>query len=186
MKNKSNNTTLIERVRVYIYKKFSITEEELHNSSRKYIKELLQSIKSSNLQVKYLRIKRERLKEDIKDLEASFVVGDSYDREFTGPNTGLQANTTEIKYMKRATMKEELQTLVLKTLEIEKSLEDNNNLISDFIGLISKEEYQIILKMTYIDCMSNIEISKALFYAVNTIDNARWRGIRELTKLIKN
>jgi len=182
----NKNIVFITSIREYIYKLFSITQEEFDKSTRKYIKELLKSIKSNNLKVKYLRLKRERLREDIKDLEASFVVGDSYDREFTGKNTGLQVNTTEIKYLQRAKMKEELCRLVIETINLEKSLEDNNIMIRKFIDLIPNEEYQTIMKMTYIDCMSNIEIAAELFYSVNTIDNARWRSIRELYKILKN
>jgi len=182
----NDNITLITSIREYIYKLFSITQEEFNTSTKKYIKELLYSIKKNNLKVKYIRLKREKLREDIRDLEASFVVGDSYDKEFTGKNNGLQPNTTEIKYLKRAKMKEELGKLVIETLELEKSLEDNNTLVQNFIELIENEEYKTILKMTYIDCMPNVEIASELFYSVNTVDNARWRGIRELNKIIRN
>lgn len=181
----NDNITLITSIREYIYKLFSITQEEFNTSSRKYIKELLYSIKKNNLKMKYIRLKREKLREDIRDLEASFVVGDSYDKEFTGKNNGLQPNTTEIKYLKRAKLKEELGKLVVETLEIEKSLEDNNKLVCNLIDLLPSEAQTTILKMTYINCMSNVEIAAKLCYSVDGIDMARHRGIRELNKLLR-
>lgn len=182
----NNNTKLISSVKGYIFRLFKIEEIEFNKSPRKYIKELLKSIRYNNVKVKYLRLKRERIRNDIKDLEASFITGDSYDNERGGKNTGLIPNTTEIKYLKRQTLKEELCKLVIETLEIEKSLEDNNLLVQQFIELIPNEVYSTILKMTYIDCYSNVEIASMLNYSVDTIDNARWRGIRELNRIVKN
>lgn len=182
----NNSITLITSIKIYIYKLFKITELELNNSTKKYIKELLKSIRKNNLKVKYLRLKREKLRQDISDLEASFVTGDAYDNDRGGKNTGLVPNTTEIKYLKKQTLKEELGRLVIETLDIEKSLADNNLLVQQFIDLISNESYGTILKMTYIDCLSNVEIAAKLHYSVDTIDNARWRGIRELNRIIKS
>lgn len=180
-----DNSELIEKVKVYILKSFKLREEEFNSNTRYYILEILRNIKNNNLKVKYIRIKRERLKDDIRDLEASFVGSQSFDGVQAGRNNGLIPNTTEIKYLQKQKLKEELSDLVIETLEIEKSLEDNNLLVSNFIDLISNEVYRTILKMTYIDCMSNVEIASMLHYNVDTVDNARWRGISDLNRIIK-
>lgn len=183
MSEQEKNTILTNIIK-YILNTFSITKEELISNKRAYIKELLKSIKDNNNRVKLLRIKRSKIREDIADLEASLVGSQSFDEVQAGRNNGLIPNTTEIKYIHRLELKEELSNLALETKLIEKSLEDNNELVLSFINLLSNANQRLIMRMTYIECMTNVEIADELYYSVGFIDNVRWIALKELDKIL--
>lgn len=182
--NYDNTTSIINNIKKYIINKFNITSNDLYSNKRYYLKELLKSVRDNNNQVKLLRIKREKIRQDIKDLECSMVGSQSFDDVQAGRNNGLIPNTTELKYMHRLELKEQLSTLALETQLIEKSLEDNNKLISEFIDLLSSSSQRLIMKMTYIECMTNVEIASTLFYSVGGIDKERWRALKKFEELI--
>ncbi|MCR5350093.1 MAG: hypothetical protein K6E20_03775 [Acholeplasmatales bacterium] len=177
---------IIAKIKDYIINTFNITSIELNINTRNNIKALLRKVRDNNNRVKLLRVKRNKIKEDIEDLEASMVGSQSFDGVQCGKNTGLKKNTTEIKYLQRLELKEELGKLLVETKLIEHSLEDNNKLVSDFIDLLSNANQRTIMKMTYFECMPNSEIASTLVYSIGAIDKERWRAIKELEKILKN
>ena len=40
------------------------------------------------------------------------------------------------------------------------------------------------MRMTYIECMTNVEIADELYYSVGFIDNVRWIALKELDKIL--
>lgn len=177
---------IIAKIKDYIINTFNINKLELNNNTRHYIRLLLKQVRDNNNQVKLLRIKRSRLRDDIADIEASMVGSQSFDGVQAGRNNGLIPNTTEIKYLHKLELKEELSKLAIETQLLEKSLEDNNALIKKFINLLPSSCQRTIMIMTYIECLSNSEIASTLFYSVDAIDKSRWRGMKELEKLLKS
>lgn len=181
----TNNLELLNIIKKYIINTFNITDIELNNNTRHYIRLLLKQVRDNNNQVKLLRIKRSRLRDDIADIEASMVGSQSFDGVQAGRNNGLIPNTTEIKYLHKLELKEELSKLAIETQLLEKSLEDNNTLIKNFINLLPSSCQRTIMIMTYIECLSNSEIASTLFYSVDAIDKSRWRAYKELEKVLK-
>ena len=94
-----DNQEIINNTINYILKIFNINKLELNNNTRHYIRLLLKQVRDNNNQVKLLRIKRSRLRDDIADIEASMVGSQSFDGVQAGRNNGLIPNTTEIKYL---------------------------------------------------------------------------------------
>lgn len=181
-----NNQEIINNTINYILKIFNINKLELNNNTRHYIRLLLKQVRDNNNQVKLLRIKRSRLRDDIADIEASMVGSQSFDGVQAGRNNGLIPNTTEIKYLHKLELKEELSKLAIETQLLEKSLEDNNTLIKNFINLLPSSCQRTIMVMSYIECLSNAEIASTLFYSIGGVNKERWRAAAGLENLLKN
>ncbi len=181
-----DNQEIINNTINYILKIFNINKLELNNNTRHYIRLLLKQVRDNNNQVKLLRIKRSRLRDDIADIEASMVGSQSFDGVQAGRNNGLIPNTTEIKYLHKLELKEELSKLAIETQLLEKSLEDNNTLIKNFINLLPSSCQRTIMVMSYIECLSNAEIASTLFYSIGGVNKERWRAAAGLENLLKN
>lgn len=181
-----DNQEIINNTINYILKVFNINKLELNNNTRHYIRLLLKQVRDNNNQVKLLRIKRSRLRDDIADIEASMVGSQSFDGVQAGRNNGLIPNTTEIKYLHKLELKEELSKLAIETQLLEKSLEDNNTLIKNFINLLPSSCQRTIMVMSYIECLSNAEIASTLFYSIGGVNKERWRAAAGLENLLKN
>lgn len=182
----TDNQEIINNTINYILKIFNISKLELNNNTRHYIRLLLKQVRDNNNQVKLLRIKRSRLRDDIADIEASMVGSQSFDGVQAGRNNGLIPNTTEIKYLHKLELKEELSKLAIETQLLEKSLEDNNTLIKNFINLLPSSCQRTIMIMSYIECLSNAEIASTLFYSIGGVNKERWRAAAGLENLLKN
>ena len=117
-------------------------------------------------------------------IENTFVGGDSYDNSVIGKNTGLHKNNVELRHLKILELKEKLGDLLIESQLLEQSLYDNNKLILDFIQLIPSENNRLVMEMTYIDCMTNVEIASTLNYSLGVIDMARSRSINTLIDII--
>lgn len=182
---KNTKESLLNEVITYICNTFNVELQEVIQNTRFYTKELLRSVRSNNYQLAYMRRKRRELNEDIRDLEATYVSGDSYDNLVLGKNTGARPNNVEIKHLKVLELKEKLRNMVIESNLLEQSLEEHNNLISRFIELLSTDGCIIIMKMTYVDCLPNTEIANTLMFSVNNIDIARSRGLTRLSNILK-
>lgn len=182
---KNTKESLLNEVITYICNTFNVELQEVIQNTRFYTKELLRSVRSNNYQLAYMRRKRRELNEDIRDLEATYVSGDSYDNPVLGKNTGARPNNVEIKHLKVLELKGKLRNMVIESNLLEQSLEEHNNLISRFIELLSTDGCIIIMKMTYIDCLPNTEIANTLMFSVNNIDIARSRGLTRLSNILK-
>lgn len=181
-----NQTEILTRVKEYIIKTCNITLEEYCNSINKYLILTLRSLRYSNSQLFKLRLKRKHLKEDIEDLECSMVGGENLSLSEEGRNTGGKKNPPDFKMIQKLTLKEELGHLVNETLLLEKSLLDNNVLIQDFIKLLPNQNHQLVLELTYIECLPNREIEKMLFYSTDYLDIIRNRAIKKLSFLLQS
>lgn len=182
---KNTKESLLNEVITYICNTFNVELQEVIQNTRFYTKELLRSVRSNNYQLAYLRRKRRELNEDIRDLESTYVSGDSYDNPVLGKNTGARPNNVEIKHLKVLELKEKLRNMVIESELLDQSLAEHNKLISRFIELLSTDGCIIIMKMTYVDCLPNTEIANTLMFSVNNIDIARSRGLTRLSNILK-
>ena len=179
-----NETVILTRVKEYIIKTCNISIEEYSNNIKEYLRTTLKRLRSSNSELLKLRLKRKQLREDIEDLECSMVGGENLSPSEEGKNTGGRKNPPDFKMIQKLALKEELGKLVNESLLLEKSLKDNNDLIKDFIELLPNKNQQIVLDLTYLDCMSNTKISNQLFYTIEYVDISRNRAIKKLTALL--
>ncbi len=179
----SNNKKLIQEIILYVTKTYNISNNILV-SNRNYTKALLREVKSNNLKLKALRIKRKALEDDLHSYEAAFVLGDNYDAVGGGHNNGLIPNTVEKRMLKKRDLKEKLQKIILEICELTISLEANNDRIKRFIDLIPRDSIKTIMNLSYIECLTNIEIATELNYSIDTVNNSIWRGINELTDIL--
>jgi len=179
----SDNKKLIQEIILYVLKTYNISNNLLV-SNRNYTKALLREVKSNNLKLKALRIKRKALEDDLHSYEAAFVLGDNYDAVGAGHNNGLIPNTAEIRMLKKRDLREKLQKIILEICELTISLEANNDRIKRFIDLIPRDSIKTIMNLSYIECLTNIEIATELNYSIDTVNNSIWRGINELTDIL--
>ena len=180
-----NETAILTRVKEYIIKTCNITLEEYSSNINKYLILTLRNLRYSNNQLLKLRLKRKQLREDIEDLECSMVGGENLSLSEEGKNTGGKKNPPDFKMIQKLTLKEELGHLVNETRLLEKSLLDNNVLIQDLIKLLSNQNHQLVLELTYIECLPNREIEKMLFYSKDYLDIIRNRAIKKLSTLLE-
>lgn len=179
----SNNKKLIQEIILYVTKTYNISNTILV-TNRNYTKALLREVKSNNLKLKALRIKRKALEDDLHSYEAAFVLGDNYDAVGGGHNNGLIPNTVEKRMLKKKELREKLQKIILEICELTISLEANNDRIKRFIDLIPRDSIKTIMNLSYIECLTNIEIATELNYSIDTVNNSIWRGINELTDIL--
>ena len=178
--------TLLTRVKQYIIKSNNITEEEYKLDIRKYLKQVLRDIRCSNTKVRNLRIKRAKLRQDIEDLECSMVGGELREPSEEGKNTGGRKNPPDFKMIQKLKLKEELGQLVTESLLIEKSLNDNNKMMLDFIHLLKNKNKQVILELYYFESMTNTQVAHAMFYTVTYVDVFKNRAIKSLVTLLES
>lgn len=178
-----DNKKLIQEIILYVTKTYNISNTILV-SNRNYTKALLREVKSNNLKLKALRIKRKALEDDLHSYEAAFVLGDNYDAVGAGHNNGLIPNTVEKRMLKKKELREKLQKIILEICELTISLEANNDRIKRFIDLIPRDSIKTIMNLSYIECLTNIEIATELNYSIDTVNNSIWRGINELTDIL--
>lgn len=181
----SNNSNILENILKYIECEFNISDSILYNNCKYYIRKTLESIKANNNKAVRLRIERRKIREDLEDLEQAFVKVQSTDVIGEGKNTGGRPNREEERQIKKISLREQLRALVVESQLVEKALKDCNELIASFIALIPRSQYVAILMMTYINCMSNTEISYELSCGTEFINIARIRGIVDLTEILK-
>ncbi len=178
-----DNKKLIQEIILYVLRTYNISNNLLV-SNRNYTKALLREVKSNNLKLKALRIKRKALEDDLHSYEAAFVLGDNYDAVGGGHNNGLIPNTVEKRMLKKKELREKLQKIILEICELTISLEANNDRIKRFIDLIPRDSIKTIMNLSYIECLTNIEIATELNYSIDTVNNSIWRGINELTDIL--
>lgn len=178
-----DNKKLIQEIILYVTKTYNISNTILV-TNRNYTKALLREVKSNNLKLKALRIKRKALEDDLHSYEAAFVLGDNYDAVGGGHNNGLIPNTVEKRMLKKKELREKLQKIILEICELTISLEANNDRIKRFIDLIPRDSIKTIMNLSYIECLTNIEIATELNYSIDTVNNSIWRGINELTDIL--
>lgn len=176
--------TLLTRVKKYIILSCNITEEEYKLDIRKYLKQVFKNLRSSNNEVVKLRIKRIKLRQDIDDIECSMVGGELREPSEEGKNTGGKKNPPDFKMIQKLQLKEELGQLVNETLLLEKSLNDNNQMMLDFIHMLKNKNMQIILELTYIDGMTNGKIANQMMYSTEYVDIFRSRALKKLSEIL--
>ncbi len=180
-----NNTSILDKLIVYICSTYNITRDILRDNAKLYVKKILNSIRFNNSKVVKLRIERKKVRDDLTDLEKSYCGGGSCDAVGQGKNTGGKPNNVENRQIKKIKLKEELGRLLNETLLLEKSLKSNNELILQVLQLIPRKQYIQVLEMTYLDCMSNTNIAIELCYSIKFVDTARIRGVEDLIKIVQ-
>ncbi|MCM1556772.1 MAG: hypothetical protein NC087_04480 [Anaeroplasma bactoclasticum] len=182
----NNHRDILEKVVTYACDSLKISREEfLGENVKQHLKQLLKTIKINNHKAVDLRLERKKVREDLSDIERAFCGSQGGNLMPQGKNTGGKQNNVEARQMEKLKLKELLGQLVLETMLVEKSLESHNNLIIDFLNLIPRKNYIQVLKMTYINCMSNTDIACELCYTTEYVDQARVRGIIDLVQILK-
>lgn len=176
---------IIDQVIEYTCAALQINEHELYLDTRGYIKILLGQIKMNNKKALQLRMKRDKVRTDLDDLERAFCNTSNSDFIEVGKNTGGRENNVEVRQLEKLKIKEKLGNLVLESLLLEKSLEKNNELIHNFLSLAPRSQYLSVLELTYIDCLSNTKIALEMGYTRDFVDQARKRGLTDLSEIIK-
>ena len=171
---------ILDNITKYILNTCNISITKLLDNTREYIKYLLKLVRVNNNKLAYLKKQRDDLLLDLQILESTTVKGDSYSDSVCSFNNGMRVNTTELLGLKRAEIREKLQENVIDRNLLLQSLEKNNEVICNFIGLLKNENAQIVMQMTYIDCLSNSQIANTLLYSIVAIDKIRLRSINEL------
>lgn len=186
MENNLSSKDLLLKVKEYILKVNNITEEEYKLDIRKYLKETLINLKYSNSELIKLRIKRAKLRQDIEDLECSMVGGEFRSPSEEGKNTGGKKNPPDFKMIQKLQLKEELGRLVNESLLLEKSLNDNNQMMLDFIHMLSNKSHQTVLELTYIECVARTTIANQMFYTMDYLKTMKNRAVKKLAALLIN
>lgn len=174
--NSSNNSNSINNIT-------NSSNNSINNSIKLYIKK----VKYNNKQVLLLRNQRKNIRDDLEDLERAYCGSGMSTSELVGQgkNTGGKPNNVAIRQIEKLQLKEQLGKLLTETLLLEKSLNETNKLIENIFDLIPRYQYGQVLKLTYIDCLSNTEIAIKLNYSTKFVDAARIRGIEDVCQLVK-
>lgn len=177
---------LLTKVKQYIISTCNITEEEYKADIRRYLKKVLNDLKHSNVERIKLRIQRRKIREDIEDLEASMVGGEFRTPSEEGRNTGGRKNPPDFKAIQKLQLKEELGKLVNESLLLEKSLNDNNQLMLEFIHMLDNKTHQTVLELSYIECLRTVTIANQMFYTMDYLKQMKNRAVKKLAALLKN
>lgn len=181
----SKNKKLMDEIILYVLKTYNISIKVLLEDSKYYTRQVLKDIRSNNIKVCILRARKDRASKDLDDFNKAFVTGDSYDTTGAGYSKGgLQKNRVEERQIKKQELREKLQGLIYEAMELESSLAKTNKLIEEYINLIPNRDYREAMRLTYIECMADREISSVIFYEQNSIKVMRKRSIDRLTELM--
>lgn len=182
----TRNKNLLEKVIKYACATLKMSHEEFLNDIKCNLKMLLNDLKTSNQRAVKLRLERDKVRKDLEDIERAFCSSLNGDMIATGKNTGGKPNKVADRQVDKFKLKELLGQLVIESLLLEKSLENNNKLIIDFMNIIPRRNYIVVLEMTYVECMSNTRIAGELGFTTDHVDQARKRGIIDLVQILKN
>lgn len=180
------NDTLLIRVKQYIIKSNNITEEEYSSDIRLYLKQTFKNLRSSNNVLLKYRLKRKQLREDIEDLECSMVGSENFNCSEEGKNTGGKKNPPDFKMIQKLQLKEELGQLLNESMLLEKSLNDNNQMMLDFIHMLKNKSHQTVLELTYIECVASATIANQMFYTMDYLKIMKNRAVKKLAALLIN
>ena len=182
-----NRNHITHDISVYITNIFNITKEELLLKSKYYIKEMLYEVRQNNNTVKLLRKRRKEKQEDLDLLEKSYVRTNAIDTTGTVSFTdGQRPNNELTRHYQIMQLQEELQELVVESLLIEKTLEQNNKLVRSFIELLPQRQWHTVMEYAFFEAMHHNEIAIELNYSRDYIKQIVNRSITELAKIFKS
>ena len=190
--NNKNNKIIISKFIEYIIKEYSISKEELfkvdnnrYSNLEEYTKNALRSIKGYDY--KYLEISRERdkVRQDLEDLERAYVTSDCMTPREEGKNNGgKKEDSVMLRHIKLHQLREELAALVIESQNLTASIDKQKDLLRAVINLTQNEAYRQILFMTFCERKPNGKVADTLGYSVKTVDQYKKRGIDEIVKVI--
>ena len=151
-----------------------------------YIRNTLKVVNTKCYELVIIRKRRFELNQDIQDIYTSFVSGDSYSANEQGKNTGLKNDPTMLKHIKIKELKEELESLTNQTFLIEASLEEHKELIRSVLDHLLNDESSKIMKLFYLECISNRDIANELLYSMDAVKKIRQRAVHKLSDEIAN
>ena len=181
----SSNIELLDKVIVYITSTNNTSIESILLECKYNIKHVLKHISNSNKEAILIRKERQKVREDLDDLERAYCQAASCEGVGEGKNTGGKVNNVEIRQIDKAKLRERLGELLIESQLLEKSLSDNNELMKSFINLLPQTQYAQVLELTYFECMTSTQIACELGYSIEYIDIARLRGIEGLAQILK-
>ena len=185
-------TTNINNTNTSIYKLYNYilgNNIYLHqdtNSIKLALHRVLDNIKNKCYKSIKIREERQKLRDDISDLERMFVRADNLDISEAGKNTGGKENDVELRHLKIIKLKQELAKKTNESLVLEKSLEDNKEMFRNIFDELLSENDATVMKLFYIDCWTTLKIATELYYTRDTIRQKRNRSINCLTSAILN
>ena len=181
----SFNTELLDKAIVYITSTNNTSIESILLECKYNIKQVLKHISNSNKEAILIRKERQKVREDLDDLERAYCKAASCEGVGEGKNTGGKLNNVEIRQIEKANLRERLGELLNESQLLEKTLFDNNELMKSFINLLPQKQYAQVLELTYFECMSNTQIACELGYSIEFVDKARQKGIEGLAQILK-
>ena len=156
-----------------------------NNSTNKvldnYIRNTLKVVNTKCYEVVCIRKRRAELNQDIQDIYTSFVSGDGYSPNEQGKNTGLKNDSTMLKHIKIKELKTELEKLTNQTFLIEASLEEHKQFIRCVLDQLLSEESAKIMKLFYLECISNRDIANELLYSMDAVKKGKQRAIKKIS-----
>lgn len=180
------NQDKIKKFIAFTKKEFNLDPSDFNpGEESEYIKAVLRQYQAANRPSVSSRIKRNRLVQDITELNlACGVSGQSYDGVVPGKSNGMKANNVEIKLTKLLELRETLKKEIANSKIIEECQERKNQMLLEFLNILPNQTHRDIVECTYILCMSIEDISNQKIYGYNTIKTYNNRAINTLAKMV--
>lgn len=189
---KQTQNKAIETFVEFVRKKYQIElpvindEEFAEQEYIKYTRTCLSRIQASNKPTLTLRVERQRIRDDLDDLERCFVSSPSYDGIGTSFDNGYKPNTEYNRQIEKQVLKEKLKQKVIECRILEEQLEEQNKIVADLIDAINYDSLKESLKNIFIYNLQYSEIALALNCEIATIKTYRHRGISVIAMMIMN
>lgn len=177
---------IIDTIIFKIITKFNIDRNLLLNNSKYYIKELLYSYRRLRMQIDRVYEKAKRKNNYLKLLEATLVRGANSEINDAGKTTGgYIPNNVEDRLVRINQTKTELEDLIYDLHLQEKKLEQDANVVMQFVDLLPQTQYNKIIDLVYFQDLSYKEVGDKLCVSAEYAKLMKNRAISILAKLLE-
>lgn len=179
-----NNDVIFNNILLYIKSYCKVSINEIEKNCNFYVKEMLNSINKANERAELLRIRRDKLAENLEVLNRAYANADNCGGSEQGFSNGGKPNNVELRMIKRIELREGIEDSINEIMLLQKSLYENNDKITEMINLIPQRNYALVLQLVYIDCYCRGQIADKLSYSPESVSKLRIRGISVISKLL--
>lgn len=184
LNNKEIN--IITRFIEYTKMNFDIDFSTSPNSTYDLVKKAFTRISRDKLPIFRLEAKISKKKQDYEDVSRPYVRGESYGGDGGGsPINSFKVSFEENIHVLRAELEEEISSLTVDKLILEKQLKKEFDLFEEVLTLLPNETQRQIFLLTFLENKKYVDISIDLSYSYNTICQYVSNGIRDISKKIK-
>lgn len=185
MKTSNNTNIILDNIIIYITSTFKCSIEDIIDNTQEYIIRILKNLRLVRYKEADIRRERKKINQDIDDLQRAYVASDAITPNESGKNTGGKTNKVELRQIKLLELREKLKDKVNESLALEKSSNDNIQLLKDFIDMIPSPQHKMIVLRMYLDCETGSQIADDYYFSRGTVDVYRKRGIKSLTLILE-